>query len=704
MEPTTSSAASPLYFKVAPHIVEDLGLNLYTTLARVLVEFVANAHDADASACKVTLDAPAIDAARQSIARDLNQSRSTPDTPSGVEAAQRTLPDSLTIVIEDNGHGMSREELGSKFLFAGRRRRLESATPIARSPGGRVLMGRKGLGKLAGFGVGKHIEVISRKSGESHATRIVLNYDEIIAKQTTDNIQVPDSIIADGAGLEPSGTRITLSRLLYEPLKSRPSTIQHDLADHFSLIEPADFAITLNDNPIFAPEPIHSFAWPDPSRPADELVAHSISQEDGTSITFRYRLRFMGKNEALPAAKRGIRVYAHKRLAAAPSLLSADTNMHGFRMTDYLDGVVHADFIDEQRSDYIATDRQALRWESPLLSGMHEFLSMEIREACKQCQAQRDRDARREVQEDTFTIDQIAALNLGPKDRKLAFRFARILEGACKRGVADPVYRAKLPSLVKGLGHGNIVAAIAALAAADLPLLGNVALQIARLTRDELSQFMTTVHARLDGIHALQKIVQNVEFARANNEKQIQRLFEESPWLVNPTYTQFLSADERADTLFDRLARHLEIGTHAPADSAKRPDLVFLIGSRALSRLVIVELKSANTPLESDHLGQLELYIADAKAWLHESGFSGIAVEGHLIGTMPLPTAQGEGARLLRSRIQEAGPSTAWQVRDYLTVLTDAEAAHQELLDAYEQRGATAEDADEDDSSDRSPD
>ncbi len=36
-----------LTFKVAPHIVEDLGLNLYTTLARVLVEFVANAYDAD---------------------------------------------------------------------------------------------------------------------------------------------------------------------------------------------------------------------------------------------------------------------------------------------------------------------------------------------------------------------------------------------------------------------------------------------------------------------------------------------------------------------------------------------------------------------------------------------------------------------------------------------------------------------------------
>jgi hypothetical protein len=38
---------STLKFRVAAHIVEDLGLNLYTDLPRVLVEYVANAHDAD---------------------------------------------------------------------------------------------------------------------------------------------------------------------------------------------------------------------------------------------------------------------------------------------------------------------------------------------------------------------------------------------------------------------------------------------------------------------------------------------------------------------------------------------------------------------------------------------------------------------------------------------------------------------------------
>jgi hypothetical protein len=46
----------PLKFKVAPHLVQDLGLNLYTSLARVLVEFVANAYDADSPDVNVTMD------------------------------------------------------------------------------------------------------------------------------------------------------------------------------------------------------------------------------------------------------------------------------------------------------------------------------------------------------------------------------------------------------------------------------------------------------------------------------------------------------------------------------------------------------------------------------------------------------------------------------------------------------------------------
>ena len=59
------AAAEKLKFKVAPHIVEDLGLNLYTNLPRVLVEFVANAYDADSPDARIAMDKEALDKARR---------------------------------------------------------------------------------------------------------------------------------------------------------------------------------------------------------------------------------------------------------------------------------------------------------------------------------------------------------------------------------------------------------------------------------------------------------------------------------------------------------------------------------------------------------------------------------------------------------------------------------------------------------------
>jgi len=54
--PANSDSDIPetLPFMVAPAFLEDLGVNLYTSLDKVLVEFVANAHDADAEFAKIT--------------------------------------------------------------------------------------------------------------------------------------------------------------------------------------------------------------------------------------------------------------------------------------------------------------------------------------------------------------------------------------------------------------------------------------------------------------------------------------------------------------------------------------------------------------------------------------------------------------------------------------------------------------------------
>jgi hypothetical protein len=117
-----------LRFTVAPHIVQDLGLNLYTSLPRVLVEFVANAYDADSPTAEIRMDFERIVEARKEMKNQWEIERLETElanrkgaiTPEVQRLSERTLPEQIEIVIEDRGHGMSRDDLEQKFLVAGR--------------------------------------------------------------------------------------------------------------------------------------------------------------------------------------------------------------------------------------------------------------------------------------------------------------------------------------------------------------------------------------------------------------------------------------------------------------------------------------------------------------------------------------------------------------------------------------------------------
>jgi len=678
----------PLRFIVAPHIVQDLGLNLYTSLPRVLVEFVANAYDADSPYAKITLNIDAVERARKAIREEWEEEKgSAAKGESGVSRlAERTLPEDIQIVIEDAGHGMSRKDIQKKFLVAGRRRR-GADNAATRSPGGRVLMGRKGLGKLAGFGVAQVVTVISRASGESHATKITLDYNELIKARDTNEIPIEDERLTDGAGVGKKGTRIILSRLLYEPMGTRLDTIKHGVADHFAQIEPDDFRVELNGSLVEPTPRKHVYAWPEPGLPIKKMVDEKFTVEDGREFTFSYRLRFTEDRAALTARDRGIRVYAHKRLTAAPSLLDADTNMHGFRMTDYLDGVVYADFIDEQPEDYIATDRLALRWESPLLAPMYKILSDAIKEGCLNRQKVRDIEKEQSVRDDEFTKEIIEKAYLTKKEQTVAYKMAVAVSSLHKQGFEDDGYRTQFPQVIRGLGQGEILTALARLAGERKPDLDRVVEQIIKLNAEELDGFYQFVKGRLNGIEALKKIVEAVDFRDTKKEKEIQKMFERCPWMIDPTYAQFLSADQDLGTLFKRLAKELKIGEFAPEGAEgdeKRPDLVFFVGNESLGRLVIVELKAPNVQLEIEHLTQLELYMTMAEDWLNEQE-SDVRVHGHLVGSKVSRPSRAEGVVALRGRINKAGPETAWRVRDFMAVLKDTEAAHRELLEIQKQ-------------------
>ncbi|MFL6521712.1 MAG: ATP-binding protein [Chthoniobacterales bacterium] len=690
-----------LKFKVSPHVVQDLGVNLYTTLSRVLVEFVANAYDADASFADITMDTEAIERARERVKVEFQIDKKNKVTPL-IPLAQRTIAAGVRIQIEDDGHGMSRKDLKEKFLVVGRRRREEESK--VRSPNGRVLMGRKGLGKLAGFGVAHKVEVISRKNGESHATQITLDFEKLVAKRVSDEVRVPVKKLIGGGGFKEKGTRIVLSLLVHDSIRGTKQDVVDTLVDYFAFVNPADFDIRLNAAAIKRPTPTFFFAHPAVT-PDDnaKLISHTIEIE-GEQRTFDYRIRFTEPGKHLPSVKRGIRVYAHNRMASAPDTFELNTGVHGFQYLSYMDGVVVADFVDDQPVDYIATDRQSLRWETPLLAPMREFLTKEMIVALKTRADMGEKKIRAKVKEDPFTKKTISDAKLPAHRKSTAYQIAAALAQSKAENLNDPFYKKALPQVVRGLGQGELFSAISTLAAENIPDFQELIRTISKLTAREFDDFITFTQGRLDAIAALGKLYKNVNFKQGKNEKKLHLLFKKNPWLLNPMFTQFLTSDATENEMQDRLARFLQIDKHPPrgysasaADETaslgknKRPDLVFLLGSRSLQRIVIVELKAPNTPLHEGHLAQLKGYMQRAETWLKDHFPNRvIEVEGILIGSHADTTSHAEKVEALRYEISK-NPRAAWKVYDIGEILDQTRAAHDELRTIYDRAAKRAE-------------
>ncbi len=121
---------TPYKMTVDLNVLDHLGINLYSNIAAVLTEAVANAWDADAENVQINID------------------------------------EENTIRIRDDGVGMSIEDMNKKYLTVGYRRRDEDKTSGKITAKGRPVMGRKGLGKLSLFAIADTIEVQSAKSKE----------------------------------------------------------------------------------------------------------------------------------------------------------------------------------------------------------------------------------------------------------------------------------------------------------------------------------------------------------------------------------------------------------------------------------------------------------------------------------------------------------------------------------------------------------
>src|SRR5690606_31041573 len=188
-----------------PQTIEHLGVKMYSTLPPALAEMIANAYDA----CATTVDINLYDN----------------------EAEEKR------IVIEDDGVGMSFDEVNDFFLRIGRNRRKEG---YKQTNCDRIATGKKGLGKLALFGIGDRITIETTQNHQSVVFE--LDWNDILKANKKYN--PPFSIRESQKG---HGTTITL-----QALKRKTSYNISDLAASLSMLfnfldEKFEVQISLND-------------------------------------------------------------------------------------------------------------------------------------------------------------------------------------------------------------------------------------------------------------------------------------------------------------------------------------------------------------------------------------------------------------------------------------------------------------------------
>ncbi len=206
----------PIYsMTIDLNVLNHLGIGLYSSTPAVLSEVVANAWDADAKL--VTID---------------------------------IRPEKDEIVIEDDGIGMTRDELNQKYLRVGYRRRQDvkgRTTPL-----GRHVMGRKGIGKLSVFSVARQIEVQTVKDG--NRSGLVMDREAIKGlMDATDPVDYHPEAIPDRDLDIEQGTRIVL-REFDKAISATGKHLRRRLARRFSVIGPSREFIVVVDSKQISPK------------------------------------------------------------------------------------------------------------------------------------------------------------------------------------------------------------------------------------------------------------------------------------------------------------------------------------------------------------------------------------------------------------------------------------------------------------------
>lgn len=691
-------------------MLKTLGINLYANIGKVLVEFVANAYDSDATQISITLPDDRIAEARKALAEARKGGLSVDADDSlrlSFDSLLATLSDDIQVVIEDDGHGMTWREVEEKFLPLNRQRRMDAKGKETnlKSPGGRFVMGRKGVGKLAGFGAAETVVLRTKRRGESYATIITMADSNMDNEKPHAQIPIPVRY-EDDLPLEEHGTRITLSRLKADAFKSNIKSISDSISNAFFAIRSEDFRIVMNGQSIEQPIPDYEFVVAGnltlEQVKAGMLAEDSFDVPDVGRIPFKYYIGFRKRSEHLPAAKRGARIYCNNRLAAGPTLLNMGTGMHSFHSTDYMECIIEANELDRGSVDLISTSRTQLQEGNDVFDKLQERVTSLMKSAIAKHGMFREGIANEEIERDPKAqIIKRSVEQLPAKTRTAATRLLTTI--AAQYGVGTEAFEELAPIIMNSVNATEVLAKLVTKGTKP-ETVNSILEQLRELSEIELRDVLKLYRGRRGGISKIQDLQKTGHelWKKKGLEKDLHQLLKANPWLIRPEFSNYITSDERMNSVASKLAARMTVDKFAPITDGddkddRRPDLVFVmsdVGSEGPFVIKVVELKSPTLPLTIEHYRQLEDYILTIERWCQSELRRPIAVHGFLIGEMPDDKTGVQCEQSLLDKFKRAGPDSQIRILGLTQLINDAWNVHIDAIKAIE---TELSDEDEDD-------
>lgn len=565
------------------NVLDHLADGLYSSVAAVLTEAVANAWDADAHEVRI----------RVNLQGD-------------------------EIVISDDGIGMDNEAINEHYLRVGYRRRDDSGDT---SPGGRDVMGRKGIGKLSLMSIADTIEVRSKMEEKSPIGLRIWVPDLREAMKENRPEYSPQPL--DGTGMDfdvEQGTHITIAGLKRARLRDvSADSLRRRLARRFSVVGGSDFRVFVDDTEVTSEDrddlKFVEYLWVF----GDSEVVTASCQHLKVDQPFRVEARLEGWPEnwrvrgwigtvdrprslTTPEGNlNSVVVLARGRLVqedVLPRIAGAEV------YTKYITGQVQADFLDDSNQDDIVTsNRQSLVEDDERVTRLVELLKKTMRDIANEWSKHRARDKTSELRGKYPGVGTwLDDLETGWKTKaeKLLERIAT-MELVRDESNSEDGRRTLLRHAILGFERLRLRGDSEELERA----LGKGVDALLRLLSDrdtlEASLYQDIVRNRLDVIRELDKL-------REDNEKErvLQEYLFEHLWLLDPAWER----TQGTEAMEERFRLKKPFGDDE--DTKEKYGRVDIQYRTIVGKHVIIELKRASVRTDIYELAQQGAKYVDA--------------------------------------------------------------------------------------------